>query len=217
MAEAGAAKQARAGNAMSAVSHGRFNGLHSPPRTGRRRIAGGPTEEPDERPMPLSIPLPAHTKLIINGAVIENGGPGNITLTVHNKANILRDKDVITQTEATTPAREIYHTIQNAYLFEANKEEWLALSLPLLDRFLHAWPDSAPIVAHVRQLLAEDKIYNALRASRRLIALETGEPSAPATPAEPRPPKPAGRTQEIARIKGQIADLERRIEALDHE
>jgi len=167
--------------------------------------------------MPLSIPLPAHAKVIINGAVIENGGPGNITLTVHNQANILRDKDVITQAEATTPAREIYHTIQNAYLFEATREEWLTLSAGLLSRFLVAWPESRPIIAHLRDLLGEGKIYNALRASRRLIALESGEaPEAPPPP-EPRKPPPSGRGAEISRIKGQIAELERRIAALDDE
>jgi flagellar protein FlbT len=171
--------------------------------------------------MPLSIPLPAHAKVIVNGAVIENGGPGNITLTVHNQANILRDKDVITQAEATTPAREIYHTIQNAYLFEGTREEWLNLSAGLLSRFLIAWPESAPIVAHVRSLLDTGKIYNALRASRRLMAIEGNEPAEhPAPPSPPPAPKPqgtGGRGEEIAHIKDQIAALERRIAALDQE
>jgi flagellar protein FlbT len=172
--------------------------------------------------MPLSIPLPAHAKVIINGAVIENGGPGNITLMVHNQANILRDKDVITQDEANTPAREIYHTLQNAYLFEANRAEWLGLSGTLLGRFLLAWPDAGPIVQHVHDLVTEGKLYNALRASRRLIALESGEPPEPAhepVAKGPKPPSPREasppRAQEIDRIKSQIAALERRISALD--
>ena len=134
--------------------------------------------------MPLSIPLPVHAKVIINGAVIENGGPANIALVVHNHANILRDKDVITQAEATTPAREIYHTIQNAYLFEPNREEWLTLSGKLLAQFRITWPEAAPILDHVETLLAEAKIYNALRASRRLMALESGAAD-PGGPGEP--------------------------------
>ena len=95
--------------------------------------------------MPLSIPLPAGAKIIINGAVIENSGSANISLTVHNKANILRDKDVLTQPEANTPAKEIYHAIQNAYLFEANRGEWETIGEALMDRFLVAWPTSVPI------------------------------------------------------------------------
>src|SRR5579863_2869727 len=106
--------------------------------------------------MPLSIPLPARARIIINGAVIENSGSANITLTVHNKANILRDKDVVTQAEATSPAKEIYHSIQNAYLFEANRDEWLNIAAVLLARFEIAWPEAKPIVDHVRELLAEE-------------------------------------------------------------
>jgi flagellar biosynthesis repressor protein FlbT len=169
--------------------------------------------------MPLSIPLPAGAKIIINGAVIENSGSANISLTVHNKANILRDKDVLTQPEANTPAKEIYHAIQNAYLFEANRGEWETIGDALMDRFLAAWPASAPIVAHLRELMADDKLYNALRASRRLISLEAGEAAeVPAHPGEtyvePKAPR-LDRHKEIGRIKGKIAELERRISAID--
>ena len=168
--------------------------------------------------MPLSIPLPAGAKIIINGAVIENSGSANISLTVHNKANILRDKDVLTQPEANTPAKEIYHSIQNAYLFEGNRTEWEQISEALMERFLATWPTSAGIIQHLRELMAEDKLYNALRASRRLIALEAGEPVEAVThPGEPyTEPKPrVDRHREIGRIKGKIAELERRIAAID--
>ncbi len=168
--------------------------------------------------MPLSIPLPAGAKIIINGAVIENSGSANISLTVHNKANILRDKDVLTEAEATTPAKALYHAIQNAYLFEANREEWLAITSTILDKFALLRPDSAELVAHVRELIMDDKLYNALRASRRMIALETGAPEPPSHPGEAHiEPRPAGghRQKEIGRIKGKIAELERRIAAID--
>ncbi|HVJ56095.1 MAG TPA: flagellar biosynthesis repressor FlbT [Aliidongia sp.] len=169
--------------------------------------------------MPLSIPLPAGAKVIINGAVIENSGSSNISLTVHNKANILRDKDVLTQVEADTPAKEIYHSIQNAYLFEANRGEWLAVSALLMEQFERLVPAATDILTHVRELIVEDKLYNALRASRRLIALEAGEaPESVTHPGEAHVEKGAGagqRQKEIGRIKGKIAELERRIAAID--
>lgn len=167
--------------------------------------------------MPLSIPLPASAKIIINGAVIENSGSANITLTVHNKANILRDKDVLTKEEANSPAKEIYHSVQNAYLFEPNRDEWLNICKILMDQFLRNQPESAPILAHVVELIDEDKLYNALRACRRLIAFEAGEPvqSLPApTSSAPRPESPE-RQGEMTRMKEKIADLEKRITALD--
>ncbi len=169
--------------------------------------------------MPLSIPLPAGAKVIINGAVIENSGTANISLTVHNKANILRDKDVLTYPEANTPAKEIYHSIQNAYLFESNRDEWEGIAKSLMQAFEQAYPQSVDIIAHVRDLMQDDKLYNALRASRRLIALEAGDVVEP-MPAKPEPPtQPApvdqNRGREIGRIKEKIAELERRIAAID--
>ena len=176
--------------------------------------------------MPLSIPLPAGAKVIINGAVLQNSGSANITLTVHNKANILRDKDVLTHAEADSPAKEVYYAVQNAYLFEGNRGEWENIAYALLDRHQAAVPEVAEVVEHIRGLMREDKLYNALRASRRLIAQEAGEPlEAVAHPGEvhhveprhiPAAHAPAGRRQdEIGRIKGQLAELERRLAAID--
>jgi|GEM_PF-107316 flagellar protein FlbT len=170
--------------------------------------------------MPLSIPLPAGAKVIVNGAVIQNSGPGNITLTIHNKANILRDKDVLTPAEANTPAKEVYYAVQNAYLFEGNRGEWENIAYEFLDRHLAAVPAAAEIIGHIRDLMREDKLYNAVRASRRLIALEAGEPAeAPAHPGEAhiesRPGAAGPREDEISLIKGKLAELERRLSAID--
>jgi flagellar biosynthesis repressor protein FlbT len=169
--------------------------------------------------MPLSIPLPAGAKIIINGAVIENSGSANITLTVHNKANILRDKDVVTPSEADTPAKEIYHAVQNAYLFESNRDEWLGLSATLMAQFQLARPDAAPVIQHIQELIRDDKLYNALRACRRLIAFEAGRPAEPQAAAPKVEPAPRvsrpEKKQEIAAIKDKIAELEKRIAAID--
>ena len=169
--------------------------------------------------MPLSIPLPAGAKIIINGAVIENSGSANITLTVHNKANILRDKDVVTPSEADTPAKEIYHAVQNAYLFESHRDEWLGLSASLMVQFELAQPDARPVIEHIRELIRDDKLYNALRACRRLISFEAGlQPDAQpaAAKVEPAPrPNDVEKKQELAAIKDKIAELEKRIAAID--
>lgn len=171
--------------------------------------------------MPLTIPLPAGAKVIINGAVIQNSGYANISLTVHNKANILRDKDVLTQDEANTPAKEIYYAVQNAYLFEANRGEWENIAYAFLDRHLAAVPESVEILKHIRELMQENKLYNALRASRRLIALEAGEAleavSHPNwTPGDSRVAWSGSRgDDEVSRLRGKVAALERRLSAID--
>jgi flagellar protein FlbT len=171
--------------------------------------------------MPLTIPLPAGAKVIINGAVIQNSGYANISLTIHNKANILRDKDVLTQDEANTPAKEIYYAIQNAYLFEANRGEWENIAYAFLDRHLAAVPEAVEIIKHIRDLIQESKLYNGLRASRRLIALEAGEPLAVVShanwsPGDSRVAWSGSRgDDELSRLRGKVAALERRLSAID--
>ena len=81
-------------------------------------------------------------------------------------------------------------------------------------------PEAAEVVEHIRGLMQDDKLYNALRASRRLIAIEAGEPlEAVAHPGEahvePRHASPSQRQDEIGRIKGKLAELERRLSAID--
>jgi len=168
--------------------------------------------------MPLSIPLPAGAKIIINGAVVQNTGGAYITLTIHNKANILRDKDVLTPAEANTPAKEIYYAVQNAYLFESNRAEWEKIAHEFLDRHEAAVPEAIDLIAHVRSLMQEDKLYNALRASRRLIALEAGEPVEPygqGGDGEHRLGGSGSRPSEIDQLKIKLAEMQRRLAALD--
>jgi flagellar protein FlbT len=61
--------------------------------------------------MPLTLRLEPRKKIIINGAVIENMGAAT-SIVVHNTANILKGKDVLTETDANTPARRVYYAVQ---------------------------------------------------------------------------------------------------------
>ena len=54
--------------------------------------------------MALKLTLKPSERFVINGAVIENG-ERRITLTIQNRASILRSKDVIMPHEANTPVK----------------------------------------------------------------------------------------------------------------
>ncbi len=54
--------------------------------------------------MPLTINLKPRERLIVNGVVIENSGQ-LAKILIHNNAALLREKDIITEEQATTPAR----------------------------------------------------------------------------------------------------------------
>ena len=67
--------------------------------------------------MALKLTLKPGEKFVINGAVIANGDRRN-SVVVHNKASILREKDVMQIDEVDTPVKRIYFAIMSMYLDE---------------------------------------------------------------------------------------------------
>ena len=65
--------------------------------------------------MPLKLSLKPGEKFVLNGAVVENGDR-RATLVLQNKAAVLREKDIMQQAEANTPARRIYFPVMMMYL-----------------------------------------------------------------------------------------------------
>ena len=65
--------------------------------------------------MPLKLSLKPNEKIVLNGAVIQNGDR-RTTLLLQNKASVLREKDIMQLEEANTPVRRIYLPIMLMYL-----------------------------------------------------------------------------------------------------
>ena len=68
--------------------------------------------------MALKLTLKPGEKFVINGAVIVNGE--RRSHLIQNKVSMLREKDVMQQSEANTPVKHIYFAIQMLYLDETN-------------------------------------------------------------------------------------------------
>lgn len=122
--------------------------------------------------MPLSINLKPGEKLIVNGVVIQNAHHQATKLLVHNEAALLREKDIMAEEAANTPARRIYFTVQCQYLFP----EKSAFYLPLIHRFLREFSEAAPstiaLVQKMEQEVAGKQFYPALKTAKALIAKE---------------------------------------------
>lgn len=121
--------------------------------------------------MPLTINLKAKERLIVNGVVLENAGPPAKFL-IHNTAALLREKDILTEEQATTPARRIYFAVQCRYLFPGKEE----LFLPIIDEFLRefavAAPSTRPLVREIAEQVDAREWYRALKSAKQLIARE---------------------------------------------
>ncbi len=120
--------------------------------------------------MPLRIALKAGEKVIINGAVLQATDPA--TVLVHNEAVLLREKDIMTEERATTPAARIYYAIQCAYLFPNSRDLYLRHFYAFLGDFISASPSSAALVETVKTEVEAERWYKALRSVRKLMGRE---------------------------------------------
>lgn len=122
--------------------------------------------------MPLKLTVGKGEKLIVNGAVIRNDGEGT-SLLFENQAHILRQKDILTQDSATTPASRVYLALQCAYLFPENADAHIRDCRDLLEAYLEAAPSARPIGAEVLDLVEGQQLYNALKQCCRLLEHES--------------------------------------------
>ena len=122
--------------------------------------------------MPLRIKLPSKEKIIINGAVIENAGEAT-TIILHNRVDILRRKEVMSEAEANSPARRVYYALQCAYLFDSDRPRYLDLYRQFAKDYVEAAPSAAAILDEVNGLVASERYYDALRRTQDLMDHET--------------------------------------------
>ena len=121
--------------------------------------------------MPLKIVLKNGEKIIINGAVLQNIG-GAAKALVLNEAAVLREKDIITEGEAQTPASRAYFAIQNLYLFPQREDIYKPLVREFLTDYGNAAPSARKLVDDMLQAVEEGQHYRALRLARDLVAHE---------------------------------------------
>lgn len=121
--------------------------------------------------MPLKMTLKPGERIIVNGAVLENGGH-EAHLVFLNDAAFMREKDIISETDALTPASRVYFALQCVYIFPQRRDHYLTLLSSLLDDYLRAAPSSLGLVDKIRELVVRAEFYQALKSVRELIAHE---------------------------------------------
>ncbi len=121
--------------------------------------------------MPLALDLKHGDKIIVNGAVIENSGH-NTQILVHNDAAILRGKEIMIESSASTPASRAYFALQCAYIFPNARANYLAAFDELLVDYVKAAPSARDIGHDIVDKLTNGSLYSALKAARKLVAHE---------------------------------------------
>lgn len=121
--------------------------------------------------MSLKIVLKPHERVIIGGAVLRNGASAS-HLHVENKVPVLRQKDIMTETEADTPCKQIYLTIQLMYIGDGLTPELSQLYWAQVQDILTAAPSMKDLLSSISQFIVDGEFYQALKKSKELISYE---------------------------------------------
>ena len=121
--------------------------------------------------MPLKLILKPGEKVIINQAVILNGGE-KTELVLQNKASVLRERDIMTEEDADSPAKKIYFSVQMMYMFPDKELYYQGKFKELVASFIEAVPSSSPILLDIGRKVIEDNLYSAMKDCKKLMRYE---------------------------------------------
>lgn len=122
----------------------------------------------------LVIKLGPHERVLINGAVIENGDRRSRLSVMSPNANILRLRDAIHPGEVNTPVRRVCYIAQLVLSGDADAAEarmQLLRGIEQLSQVLTDHDSRTQLSLATRSVL-EDQHYQALRALRSLLPRE---------------------------------------------
>ena len=123
----------------------------------------------------LVLKLGPKERVLVNGAVIENGDRRCRISIVTPGANILRLRDALHPDEANTPVRRVCYAAQLLLTGDSDPD---TATLPLLRRIeelsqVFTDPDSRNSLAEATQALLDKNHYKCLKALRALMPRES--------------------------------------------
>ncbi len=122
----------------------------------------------------LVLKLAPHERVLINGAVIENGDKRTRLAILTPNASILRLRDAIHPGEVNTPVRRVCYIAQHVLSGDAPPAEARTQMLRGVEQLSQALTDhdSRSQLAAATEALLDDQFYQALKALRALLPRE---------------------------------------------
>jgi len=122
--------------------------------------------------MALKITLKPNEKMIVGGAVVTSGSPKNTHLIIENNVPVLRQKDILSENDATSPCSQIYFLIQLMYIDEANLATHQQKYWNVVRLILEAAPKLIGHIDQINEYILGGKYYQALKLAGELIEYE---------------------------------------------
>jgi flagellar protein FlbT len=121
--------------------------------------------------MSLALTLKPGERAIVAGAVIKNGS-SVAHLQIENHVTILRQKDVLTELEATSPCKKIYFAVQLMYVSDGLTTELTQIYWDLVRDVLIAAPSTKDLISQISAYIVGSDFYPALKVAKKLISYE---------------------------------------------
>lgn len=122
----------------------------------------------------LVLKLAPKERILINGAVIENGDRRSRLSIVTPDANILRLKDAIHPEEANTPVRRVCYAAQLVLSGDSDPEAARMNLLRKIEELSQVFtdPDSRTVLALATEAVVQEHYYKCLKSLRSLLPRE---------------------------------------------
>ena len=98
-------------------------------------------------------------------------GEARSRIVIEGNVPIMRERDILSATEANTPAKRIYFVLQLMYLDQDIPSHRHSF-LQLIEDFMTAAPSAWPHINAVTSHIIEGDVYKALKSTRALIDYE---------------------------------------------
>jgi len=110
--------------------------------------------------------------MIIGGAVVANGNDRNTDLIIENSAPVLREKDILSEKDATSPCSRIYFIVQLMYIDEENLATHQHTYWKLVRQLLDVVPRLTGHIDSMNEQILGGNYYRALKLAGELINYE---------------------------------------------
>lgn len=122
--------------------------------------------------MPLKIKIKPGEKVLLGTTLIQNGDhPAQ--LSVLNQVPILREKDLMTEEEASSHAKRLYFVVQVMYIEQRRTKDMHDTFLKLTKELLQAAPSLIDSIYKISEHVLAEAYYPALKEARGLIVKES--------------------------------------------
>ena len=121
----------------------------------------------------LILNLAAYEKVVINGALLENGDKPSSLRVADADARVLRCRDALRPDEVNTPVKQVYYAIQLLIPGDLKEENVLPALLKEIDRLEDVFKTiDADMIKQLREMLHRRNHYSALCHLRHVLELE---------------------------------------------